>query len=68
METLIRFFVTDMSGGNIKPADFYIAVPTDITEVEKRAFYDLIRDANVKARKIMVVEKAVATVWGWIST
>ena len=60
METLIRFFVTDMSGGNIKPADFYIAVPTDITEVEKRAFYDLIRDANVKARKIMVVEKAVA--------
>ena len=60
METLIRFFVTDMSGGNIKPADFYIAVPTDITEVEKRAFYDLIKDANVKARKIMVVEKAVA--------
>ena len=55
METLIRFFVTDMSGGNIKPADFYIAVPTDITEVEKRAFYDLIRDANVKARKIMAV-------------
>ena len=44
METLIRFFVTDMSGGNIKPADFYIAVPTDITEVEKRAFYDLIRE------------------------
>ena len=60
METLIRFFVTDMSGGNIKPADFYIAVPTDITEVEKRAFYDLIKDANVKARKIMVVEKSVA--------
>ena len=52
--------MTDMSGGNIKPADFYIAVPTDITEVEKRAFYDLIKDANVKARKIMVVEKAVA--------
>ena len=35
-------------------------MPTDITEVEKRAFYDLIKDANVKARKIMVVEKAVA--------
>ena len=60
METLIRFFITDMSKGNVKPADFYIAVPTDITEVEKRAFYDLIKDANVKARKIMVVEKAVA--------
>lgn len=60
METLIRFFITDMSNGNVRPADFYIAVPTDVTEVEKRAFYDLIKDANVKARKIMVVEKAVA--------
>lgn len=60
MEELVKFFVTDMSRGNLKPADFYIAVPTDITEVEKRAFYDLIKEANVKARKIMVVEKAVA--------
>ena len=60
MERLIHLFISDMSKGNIRPADFYIAVPTDITEVEKRAFYDLIKDANVKARKIMVVEKAVA--------
>ena len=35
-------------------------MPTDVTEVEKRAFYDLIKGANVKAKKIMVVEKAVA--------
>ena len=60
MEWLIHLFISDMSKGNIRPADFYIAVPTDITEVEKRAFYDLIKDANVKARKIMVVEKAIA--------
>ena len=60
METLIRYFIGDISKGNTKPADFYIAVPTDITEVEKRAFYDLIKDSGVKAKKIMVVEKAVA--------
>lgn len=60
MEQLVRLFITYISKGNPRPADFYIAVPTDITEVEKRAFYDLIRDANVKARKIMVVEKAIA--------
>ncbi|MCM1112238.1 MAG: rod shape-determining protein [Muribaculum sp.] len=60
METLIRYFITDMQKGNVKPADFYIAVPTDVTEVEKRAFYDLVKDANVKAKKVMVVEKAVA--------
>ena len=60
MEKIVRFFLNDLTGNNIKSADYYIAVPTDVTEVEKRAFYDLIRDANVKARKIMVVEKAVA--------
>ncbi len=60
METLIRYFIGDISKGNTKPADFYIAVPTDVTEVEKRAFYDLIKDSGVKAKKIMVVEKAVA--------
>ena len=60
METLLKYFINDLSGGNIKPADYYVAVPTDVTEVEKRAFYDLIKDANVKAKKIMVVEKAVA--------
>ena len=60
METLVKYFVNDIQKGNGRQADFYIAVPTDVTEVEKRAFYDLIRDAGVKAKKIMVVEKAVA--------
>ena len=60
METLIRFFITDISKGNVKPADYYIAVPTDVTEVEKRAFFDLISDANVKAKRILIVAKAVA--------
>lgn len=60
METLVRYFISDLMKGNTKPADYYIAVPTDVTEVEKRAFYDLIKDAGVKAKKIMVVEKAVA--------
>ena len=60
METLVKYFINDLSSGGIKPSDYYVAVPTDVTEVEKRAFYDLIKDAKVKARKIMVVEKAVA--------
>ncbi len=60
MQTLVKYFISDLQEGNIKPADFYVAVPTDVTEVEKRAFYDLVKDAGVKAKKIMVVEKAVA--------
>ena len=60
MEMLIRYFLGDLMKGNIKPADYYIAVPWDVTEVEKKAFKDLIKEANVKAKRVMVVDKAVA--------
>ncbi len=60
MQMLINRFITDLSKNNVKPADYYVCVPTDITGVEKRAFYDLIKNSNVKAKKIMVVEKAIA--------
>ena len=60
MQTLIQYFMSDLYKGTVKPADYYIAVPTDVTDVEKRAFYELIKDANVKAKRILVVEKAVA--------
>ncbi len=60
MEKLIKFFISDLQEGQPKPADFVVAVPTDITDVEKRAFYDLIKEANVKGKKILVADKAVA--------
>ncbi len=60
METLIKFFISDLQDGQLKPADFVVAVPTDITDVEKRAFYDLIKEANVKGKNILVADKAVA--------
>ena len=60
MEMLVKYFISDLMKNNIKPADYYIAVPWDVTEVEKRAFKDLIKEANVRAKKVMVVDKAVA--------
>lgn len=60
MELLIKYFINDLTRGSVKPADYYIAVPFDVTEVEKRAFYDLVKEAGVRAKKIFVVEKAVA--------
>ena len=60
METLIKYFMIDLMKGGLRPADYYIAVPWDVTEVEKRAFKDLVKESNVKAKKVMVVDKAVA--------
>ena len=60
IEVLVKYFIADITKGKTAPADYYVAVPTDVTEVEKRAFYDLVKNANVKAKNIYVVEKAVA--------
>ena len=60
MQTVLKNFINDLTKGHNTGADFYISVPTDVTEVEKRAFYDLIKDAGIKAKKIMMVEKAIA--------
>ena len=60
MQMLIKCFILDLCKNNIRPADYYIAVPWDVTEVEKRAFNDLVKKANVKAKKVMMVDKAIA--------
>lgn len=65
MEELFRCFYKKINSNKaITGADFCIAVPTDITEVEKRAFYDVVMDAKVKAKKIVVVEKPIADALG----
>lgn len=60
METLIKYFISDVAKSALKPSDFYVAVPKDITDVEKKAFYDLIKESGVKAKRVMVVDKPVA--------
>ena len=65
MESLFSCFYKKINGNKaITGADFCIAVPTDITEVEKRAFYDVIMDAKVKAKRIFVVDKPIADAVG----
>lgn len=65
METLFECFFNKINNGKIAGAnEFFVAVPTDITEVEKRAFYDLVSSAKVKAKNVYVVDKPVADAIG----
>ncbi|MBQ6106010.1 MAG: rod shape-determining protein [Lachnospiraceae bacterium] len=50
--------------GKFRGATFYITVPSDITEVEKKAFYDLVDSSIVRPRKIYLVEKPIADAIG----
>jgi len=66
MQTLLLSFFNKINGDKKQPGntDFYIAVPTDVTEVEKRAFYELVADSKVKAKNIYIVDKPVADAIG----
>ena len=66
MQTLLLNFFNKIHGDKKQPGntDFYIAVPTDVTEVEKRAFYELVADSKVKAKNIFIVDKPVADAIG----
>lgn len=65
MQSMIDYFFQELDGKRkLKGADYYIAVPTDITEVEKRAYFELISNTNLKPKKIHVVEKPIADALG----
>lgn len=40
-------------------SNFIIALPTDITEVEKRSFADLIHKSGIKPRNVSLVDKPI---------
>ena len=50
--------------GKLTGQEFLIAIPINITEVEKRAFVDLLESTNIKPRQIKVVDRPVADALG----
>lgn len=60
MQRLLLEFLKKASKAKLKNADFIIAVPTDVTEVEKKAFHDLVKGCGIKTKEVLVAEKPVA--------
>ncbi len=46
-------------------SEYVIAVPTDITEVDKKAFYDLVIHSSAKAKGVSIVDRGVADAVGF---
>ena len=44
----------------VRGSEYVIAVPTDVTEVQKRAFFDLVIHSSAKAREVNIVERSIA--------
>lgn len=64
MQMLINEFLKKLGEDKGKYADFIVAVPTDITEVEKKAFRDLVKGCSVKSKNVLVADKPVAAAIG----
>lgn len=48
----------------IRGSQYVIAVPTDVTEVEKKAFYDLVFHSEARAKSVRIVERGLADAIG----
>jgi len=66
MLAFFNYVLNDLSKthGKIAGSEFIVAAPTDITEVEKRAFFDLVASSDAKTKKIRIVEKPIANALG----
>ncbi|MDO4166607.1 MAG: rod shape-determining protein [Eubacteriales bacterium] len=47
-----------------KHQEYYIAVPADITEVEKQAYSQIVMDGDSKPKRVYLIDKPVATAYG----
>ena len=48
----------------VRGSKYVIAVPTDVTEVQKRAFFDLVIHSTAKAKEVNIVERGIADAVG----
>ncbi len=66
MQSLINCVFLDLSKeyGKIKSPRIYIAVSADITDIEKKAFYDIMDGCFVRPKSIIMIDKPVADAIG----
>ena len=63
-QLMIKFLDKILKGKSKKGYDYFIAIPYDITEVEKRSYFDVIASSKIRPNKIKMIEKPVADALG----
>lgn len=58
------FLQIERKSGKISGAEIIVATPTDITEVEQRAYFDLASNCIAKPKKVRIVQKPIASAIG----
>lgn len=64
MQTMMIEFLEKHMKGKMRGAEFMVTVPTDITEVEKKAFFDIFYKSKLKPKSVLLCEKPLADAVG----
>lgn len=65
LQNMLQIFLEKHTKGKVKGSEYIVAVPTDITEVEKKAFFDMFyRSKPLKPKSVLLCEKPIADAVG----
>lgn len=64
LQNMIQIFLEHNIKGKLRGSEFIVAVPTDITEVEKKAFFDIFYKSRLKPKSVLLCEKPIADAVG----
>ncbi len=64
LQSMIQLFLEKNVKGKFHGSEFIVAVPTDITDVEKRAFFDMFYKSKLKPKTVLLCEKPIADAVG----
>ena len=63
LQVMLQTYLKTHAKGK-RGAEFIVAVPTDITDVEKRAFFDMFYKSKLKPKSVLLCEKPIANAVG----
>lgn len=64
LQNVLQEFLEKNVKGKFRGSEFIVAVPTDITDVEKRAFFDMFYKSKLKPKSVLLCEKPIADAVG----
>lgn len=64
LQNMLQIFLEKNMKGKMRGAEFIVAVPRDITEVEKKAFFDMFFKSKLKPKSVLLCEKPIADAVG----
>lgn len=64
LQNMIQIYLEKNVKGKLRGSEFIVAVPTDITEVEKRSFSDMFYKSKLKPKSVLLCDKPIADAVG----